>query len=115
MSKTEEIIALIKNLNAISIVWNYFGFEANDQATPNPGKDETLVCQSFKKGGNMRNLQCNGAHQWTPCWALCWSNFSAKSRDKAIRGKNAAAAMVPPLVLVNNQCTIHQRISKKFY
>ena len=28
-----------------------FGFEANDQATPNPGKDQTLLCQSFKKEG----------------------------------------------------------------
>ena len=40
----EEIIVLVKNLNASSIIWNYFSFEANEQATPNPGKDQTLVC-----------------------------------------------------------------------
>ena len=73
-----------------SIVWNYFSFEANEQATPNPCKDQTLVCRSFKKGGNIRNLNCSGAHQWTPCWAICWSTFSAKSRDIATTRKNTA-------------------------
>ena len=89
VSEMEEIIVLVKNLNATSMVWNYFGLEANKQGTPKPSKDQAPMCQSFKKEGNRRNLHYNGAHQQTPCWAVCWSTFSTKSRDRVTKGKNA--------------------------
>ena len=47
-SDTEEVV-LVKKPNATSIVWNYFGLEANEQGTPKRDKDQTPVCRSCKK------------------------------------------------------------------
>ena len=46
----KEVVMLVKKPNATSIVWNIFGLKANEQGTPKPGKDQTSVCQSCKKG-----------------------------------------------------------------
>ena len=56
-----EVVVLVKNPNAMSVVWNYFSLDANEQGMLKPGKDQTPVCWSCKKGiqakgGNMSNL-----------------------------------------------------------
>ena len=44
MANDMEEVVLVKKPNATSIVWNYFGLEANEQRTPKRDKDQTPVC-----------------------------------------------------------------------
>ena len=42
----EDLVVLVKKPNATSIMWNYFGLEANKGGTPKP--DKNPICRSCK-------------------------------------------------------------------
>ena len=90
-SDTEEVV-LVKKPNAMSIVWNYFGLEANEQGTPKRDKDQTPVCRSCKKsipakGGNTSNLMAHLKEHHAELYVEALS--AQKSRDRSTKGKYA--------------------------
>ena len=55
------MVNLVKKHKSSSVLWNYFGLEADPNGVPLPGKEEKPVCKSCKvnvsaKGGNTSNL-----------------------------------------------------------
>ena len=40
----ESTVIIVKKPNATSIVWNYFGLEANEGGTPKGDKDQKPIC-----------------------------------------------------------------------
>ena len=92
MANETEVVVLVKKPNASSIVWNYFGLEANEKEKPKQDKDQTPVCQSCKKGipakgGNTSNLMAHLKEHHAELYIEALS--AQKSRDRATTGKNA--------------------------
>ena len=90
MASDMEEVVLVKKPNATSIVWNYFGLEANEQGTPKRDKDQRPVCRSCKKsipakGGNTSNLMAHLKEHHAELYVEALS--AQKSRDRSTKGK----------------------------
>ena len=87
----EDVVVLVKKPNATSIVWNYFGLEANKGGTPKP--DKNPICRSCKrsipaKGGNTSNLMAHLKEHHAELYVEALS--AQKSKDRLYnKRKNA--------------------------
>ena len=72
----EDLVVLVKKPNATSIVWNYFGLEANKEGTPKPDKNPflDLAKEVFpRKVGTQVTL-------WHTTWSYMLKRFQLRSR-----------------------------------
>ena len=112
----ENLVVLVKKPNATSIVWNYFGLEANKGGTPKP--DKNPICRSCKrsisaKGGNTSNLMAHLKEHHTELYVYTLKRFQLRSPKT--KERMLLTVIAPPLVvLANTQLARQPAISRRF-
>ena len=90
----EDLVVLVKKPNTTSIVWNYFGLEANKGGTPKP--DKNPICRSCKrsipaKGGNTSNLMAHLKEHHAELYVEALSAQKSKDRRKNVVDSDSAS------------------------